>query len=275
MAESASSNISGLLGRLKTTAGAAQKKRSAQLKRKSANISSLTSKRDAANKAWMGGDHTQYLKSAGLTHTINSAQKSKAALSKKLGGETAKDKAMLRGAQFGADILGEEGLGRRGSDAEVADVLARKKAIADQGLSRGEVAAERAQAFRDIDSQTQTGMRSLQAQLARMGVKGATAGQQLIQRQVAGAQQKGDVSQNLFLKSEQLKRSGLKEYGESLGNVKSFDLGQAAKEKNIVLQSGLSFAQMGSSERAARIAGESQVEAARYTGAASNQGGGK
>lgn len=188
--------------------------------------------------------------------------KSRAALNELNAAKAEQDKKMARtrdtmeGVEFGASVLGEDGLGRMGTDAEVQENLARFKDISEQGLSRQELAAERAQATRSIDSATQTGMRGLQAKLARMGVKGAVAGQQMIQRELGGAQQKADLAQNLFLKSEQVKREGLKDYSQRLGEVKSFDLGQAAKEKDVLLQSGLGFAQMGSSERTSKYAAE-------------------
>lgn len=173
----------------------------------------------------------------------------------------ARSRDIMEGAQFGADVLGDEGLGRMGTDTEIQETLGRFKDISEKGLSRAEMAAERAQTTRDIDSATQTGMRGLQAKLARMGVKGAVAGQQLIGREMQGAQQKGQLAQDLFLKSEQIKREGLKDFSSRLGEVKSFDLGQAAKEKDILLQSGLGFAQMGSSERTAKYAAEQSAKA--------------
>lgn len=176
---------------------------------------------------------------------------------------------IAKGKEFGQEVLGPEGLGRLGTDTQVQESLQGFKNIADQGLSRQEVAAERSQAFRGIESGTQTGMRSLQAQLARSGVKGAVAGQQLMQREMAGAQQKADVEQNLFLKSEQIKREGLADYSQRMGDVKQFDLGQAAKEKDIIMQSGLGFAQIGSSERTAKYAAERSKEASVASAAAS------
>lgn len=168
---------------------------------------------------------------------------------------------LVKGAEFGGAVLGEEGLGRLGTDTEVQETLGRFKDIADKGLSRQELAAERAQATRSIDSSTQTASRGLQAKLAKMGVKGSVAGQQLVQAEMQGAQQKADLSQNLFLKSEQIKREGLKDFSQRQGDIKTFDLGQSAKEKDIIMQSGLGFAQMGSSERTAKYAAEQSAKA--------------
>ena len=82
--------------------------------------------------------------------------------------------------------------------------------------------------------------------------------------------QKADVSRDLFLKSEQMKREGLKEYSSRLGDIKTFDLGQEASEKNMVLSTGLGLTSIGSSERAAKYAAEQQRLAAQ---ARANSGG--
>ena len=91
-----------------------------------------------------------------------------------------------------------------------------------------------------------------------MGVRGATAGRQVGNILAQGMQKQADVSRDLFLKSEQVKRQGLQDYSSRLGDMKTFDLGQAAAEKNIVLQAGLGIAQVGSAERAAKYAAEQQ-----------------
>lgn len=240
MAESSSSgsNTSGLISRLKSNAAA----KSAPLEQK---IAAAQQKYDATSSKGKAGRKAK--QAAG--NELNAA---KAGMKK----EMARTNDILEGAQFGADILGEEGLGRMGTDPEIQATMQKFKDISEQGLSRQELAAERAQMTRDIDSSTQTMSRGLQAKLARMGVKGAVAGQQLMGAELQGAQQKGQVAQNLFLKSEQMKREGLQNYSSKLGEIKSFDLGQAAKEKDIIMQSGLGFAQMGSSERTAAYAAE-------------------
>ena len=169
---------------------------------------------------------------------------------------------MIRGAGIGEAALGPDGLGRLGEDAEVQDSLQRFKNIADQGLSRQEVEAERTQAFGGIDRNTQTSARALQGSLARSGVKGALAGQQQMQLQASGLKEKAGVERDLFLKSEGQKREGLKDYSSRLGDVKTFDIGQAAKEKDIALQTGLAFAQMGSAKDIAKIQAKAAESAA-------------
>lgn len=177
---------------------------------------------------------------------------------------------LIKGATLGEAALGPEGLGRLGTDAETQDVLARYKGIADQGLSRQEMEAQRADAFAGIDRNTQTSQRSLQAALARSGVKGAVAGQQMLQGQAQGLTAKAGVERDLFLKSEELKRSGLQDYSSRLGEVKTFDIGQAAKEKDIALQTGLAFAQMGSAKDIAKLQSDAAESAAKARAQASS-----
>jgi len=178
------------------------------------------------------------------------------------------EQQMYKGAKFAEGLLGEEGLGRLGTDVEVQDTLQRFKDISEQGLSRQEVEAERAAAFQGIDRSTQTSQRALQAALARAGVKGATAGQQLLQGELGGLQAKAGVERDLFLKSEQLKREGLADYSQRLGDVKTFDIAQAASEKDIALQTGLAFAQMKSAKDIAAVQAQAQEAAARARSAA-------
>lgn len=172
------------------------------------------------------------------------------------------EKDMLRGSKFGEAILGEEGLGRLSEDVDVQEALQRYKDISEKGLSREEVEAEKGQMFKEIQSSTETARRQLQAQLAKMGVRGGIAGSQVRDVITKGMSQQADVSRDLFLKSEGIKRQGLADYSSRLGEMKTFDLAQEAAEKNIVLQAGLGIAQTGSAERAAKYAAEQQRLAA-------------
>jgi hypothetical protein len=217
---------------------------------------------------------------------------------------------MEAGTRFGIGILGDEGLGRlegredierlRGQYAEqlkaaqdraaqsvdigeerLGDIESRLRAIADQGLSTQEAQAKRERAFQDIQRATQTQSRQAQALLSRAGVRGAVAGRQLLDIESQGAQRRSEISRDIFLESEAVRRQGLanlaqfgvqrsnlelgreaaeqrrQEFASSaltdqagfVSQVATFDLGQAAKEKDILLQSGLGFAQIGQSER--------------------------
>lgn len=171
------------------------------------------------------------------------------------------DEDMARGKEKGQEILGPEGLGRLGSDVEVQEILSKYKDVSEQGLGRQEVAAQRAESLRAIQGQGQTAVRGLQASLARAGVKGAVAGQQIMQRNIETSRQVADVEQNLFLKSEDIRRQGLADYSQKVGDVKTYDLGQAAAEKDILMQSSFGYAQLGSAERSAEIQAKYAKEA--------------
>ena len=234
------------------------------------------------------------------------------------------------------------------ADPELADIQGRLRTIADEGLSRQELQIQREQASREIGRTTQTASRRAQALLASAGVRGAVAGRQLLDVELAGANKRADIEQQLFLESERLKREATGQLGqfalsrqaqtdsrqlqleglrqqrstnlaqlglqrgtsqaqlnqqrltsqaqlrqqgqisqaelrqqqaisaeqlqqgritqqfdalrgqsELLTGIATFDLGQAAREKDILLQAGLGFAQIGSAERT----GEKQADA--------------
>lgn len=174
-----------------------------------------------------------------------------------------KERDLIKGAEFGESVLGPEGLGRLGTDPEIQAAMARTKRESEQGLSAEEFAAQRSKAFEGIDRAGQTASRGLQASLARMGVKGATAGQQLAGVELGTVKEKAGIERDLFLKSADVQRQAFSDFKQSLGDVKSFDLGQQAKETDIVLQSGLGFAQLGSAEKIAELQAKAQADAAR------------
>lgn len=173
------------------------------------------------------------------------------------------------GRRFGRDVLGEEGLGRLGTDPEIQGVLDRFKGISEEGLGTAETVAKRERALEGIGQSTQTAERALLARLGSAGVRGASAGAQLRELQVQGLRARAGVERDLFLESEQLKRSGLKDFAEALGQVKTFDLGQAAKEKDIEISAGLGVGQLGQAERSAMAQAEAQRQAAAQRAAAS------
>ena len=179
---------------------------------------------------------------------------SKLALSGQFDGKMGED--MMRGAKFGETILGEEGLGRLSEDADIQEVMQRYKDISEKGMDSGELAFKKADLFEQVDAQGETARRNLQAQLARAGVKGGLAGKQIASSLMDTAGKKSDISRDLFIQNAEAQRQGLKDYSERLGQVKTFDLGQAADEKNLILQAGFGQAQLGSSERGAKYAAE-------------------
>jgi hypothetical protein len=239
------------------------------------------------------------------------------------------DQTVQKGKDFAKEVIGT-GLGRLGTDkdvtgvlsqyasqaanlqnrakqsanirqvtdpaAQMGDIEARLRSVADQGLSSQESQMMREKAFEDANRSTQTASRRMQALLGSSGVKGATAGRQLLDIEAAGAQNKTNLSRDIFLQSEQVRRQGindLAQFGISRGNlsnqsaqigvnrdiamenaanarlgmagdalsqsanalaqVKTFDLSQLAKEKDIQMQSVAGFMQIGQADRAAAL----------------------
>ena len=99
--------------------------------------------------------------------------------------------------------------------------------------------------------------------MARSGVKGQAAGAQLGNIAAAGLQARGNLERDLLIQNRDAQMQGLQLQSGMVGENRRFDIGQAAKEKDITLQAGLGFAQMGSAERSAALANEAQVKAAR------------
>ena len=173
---------------------------------------------------------------------------------------------VLAGAEFGETVLGE-GLGRLAGEADIE----RARAGFEQGLegfSGAEALARREKAMAGIAGATQASQRQLQSALARAGVRGGVAGSQIRDVQLAGIRQKAETERDLFLAGEEARRQGLQDFTRFATDVRKFDLGQAAAEKNIVLQSGLGFAQLGSAERGAKLQSEAALAGARAQAAA-------
>lgn len=165
---------------------------------------------------------------------------------------TERQQDLISGSQFGEAVLGK-GLGRLGEDADIQGTLARLKSLS-QGMSAPEEQARREQALAQINTGSQSQQRALQAQLARSGVKGAAAGAQNTQVVNANIAARGNLEQNLMAQKSDMERRGLQDYSNALSNVKTFDLKQAAKEKDIVLQAGLGQAAAGEAEKAKKAA---------------------
>ena len=171
------------------------------------------------------------------------------------------EQGILEGARFGEAVVGE-GLGRLGEDEKIQETLGRFEDISRTGLKSGELEAQRTQAFRGIDRASQGQSRTLQRQLSRAGVKGGAAGQALIQQSLGASQQKAEVERDLFLKSADVQREGLRDFSSRLGEIKTFDLAQESAERNIVLQSAFGIAQIGQAERSAQFGAQAQAKAA-------------
>ena len=180
----------------------------------------------------------------------------------------AKTRDIISGSQFGETVLGEEGLGRAGDNADIQSGLAALREQA-QGFSGAEATARREQAMGGIATNTQGQSRAMLSQLARAGVRGGAAGKALGNVAAQGIQAQANAEQQLFIQGEDARRSGTDRLLSTAGELTQFDLGQAAAEKNIVLQSGLGFAQLGAAERGAKLQADASKAAAASQAAAS------
>lgn len=153
------------------------------------------------------------------------------------------------GAELGQEILGD-GLGRIKDDEGVKSVrdMLRKQA---GGMSEAETNAQREAGLRQVQGQQQAASRQLSASLSRSGVKGGAAGQQQVELAAQGLQARRDLERDLFIQQKNLERQGTANLAQFEVKTTEFDLAQAAKEKNIMLQTQLASAQLGSNERSA------------------------
>lgn len=181
------------------------------------------------------------------------------------GFDDARTQDILKGAQFGESVLGPEGLGRLGESDTLKAMEAQAAELA-KGYSSEEMLARKERGIEEIQGSTAAQSRAVQAQLARAGVKGAAAGTQLAGVAMSGIEARGNLERDLMIANRQAQMEGL---GVQRGIFQErtartqFDLSQAAKEKDIALQAGLGFAQMGSTERAAELNRQAQIKAAR------------
>jgi len=175
---------------------------------------------------------------------------------------TALQQDITRGAQFGEAVIGPEGLGRLGTDKTIQGMEAQAAELA-KGYSSAEFQARGEKGLEAINAGTQAQSRSAQAALARSGVKGQAAGAQLGQIAQAGIQARGNLQRDLLIGNREAQMSGLAMQNQMVTSNRTFDIGQAAKEKDIALQAGLGFAQMGSAERGALQASQAQIAAAK------------
>jgi len=173
----------------------------------------------------------------------------------------AKSQDLIKGAQFGESVIGE-GLGRLRGQEDIESVIGQQKELA-KGMGSDEMVARREQAGQRIDQATQGSSRALQAALARAGVKGGAAAKKLTDVQVGGIAQKAGAERDLLIQDRAAREASVGRLAQTVGQTAQFDIGQAAKEKNIALQAGLGFAGLGAAERGA-------TEAAAATRAAGN-----
>lgn len=162
---------------------------------------------------------------------------------------------LLTGAQFGEAVLGPEGLGRLGTQQRIQTIEQEFGRLAG-GLTGKERQAAREQALQQIGQGTQAQMRATQAALARAGVRGGAAGEQLTKIALGGLQQRKDFERDLVLRDRAARERAMGQLADFATGTRQFDISQAAREKNIPLQAGLGFASLGAAERGANLAAQ-------------------
>lgn len=155
---------------------------------------------------------------------------------------------LSEGREFGRSIIGEGDLGRLKDDVDVRAARDMMRTQAD-GMTDAEKEARREEGLEQMQGQESKANRNLSRSLSSAGVKGGVAAQAGIQIAAEGLQARRQLERDLFLADEQSKRQGAANFANFSTNIAKFDLGQAAAEKNVELQSGLAFAELGSNAR--------------------------
>lgn len=166
---------------------------------------------------------------------------------------------VISGAQFGEAVIGE-GLGRLGG--ETIEGIQAKLAERAKGFTSQEETARREQALGTMGAQSEAQRRALQASLARSGVKGGAAAQAQLAQAAQAGQQRANFERDFILQQRAAEGQALQQQAEFESGLQQFNLGQAAKEKNIALQTGLGFAGIGAQERGAKLAANAAAAAA-------------
>lgn len=197
-----------------------------------------------------------------------------------------------KGVKKADEILGPDGLQRLGTDKDVQesldmkkdDIARQRKATdsitqrAEQGMSPAAREAMRTKMAKQMQQAEQ--MAGLRMGGALGGARGASAAAQQRSLMAQGMMGRANIERDIFLANEDAKeraqglrlqslaqdRSATGAYTSSLGEVKTFDIGQAAAEKELRASIGMQYEQMASAERAAEKAAQAQVAASRAQG---------
>ena len=210
------------------------------------------------------------------------------------------------GVRKASQILGPEGLGRLGTDQEVQEGLKMKKAgiedqkkvterqraltskygqMADEGISLDAREAMRTKMAQQMGAAQQAAGLRMGAALG--GARGASAAAQQRSLMAQGMMGRANIERDIFLEAEKAKERGMAgmqaslsgesaslaqeraatgAYTSALGEVKTFDIGQAAAEKELRASMGMQYEQLAQADRAAELAAQAQRDAANAQG---------
>lgn len=145
-------------------------------------------------------------------------------------GQAAFKKAYDDGQTEANKLFADGSMGRMGSTAEAADVMARRKAMLD-GMNSQEMQAQRELADGEINRNAQTSLRQMRGIQGAAGVRGATAGAQQANILNMAGRNKQDFERQLLLDNMAAKRAGLDAYENSVNGRDQFNIGQQNKEQ--------------------------------------------
>lgn len=173
-----------------------------------------------------------------------------------------------RGVDFAKDTLGL-GEGTLGRATKTVNVDESRFQDLSQGLSAEELQGNRDKAKEEINRSTQLQNRRLQALQAQQGIRGGTAGAQQLSIMQQGEDRKANFERDLFLQDRNARMEGLANLTQvQMANQQAareqerFNLQQAAQEKYDLAKAGMTFADMGVTERGAEKARQAQVASA-------------
>lgn len=175
----------------------------------------------------------------------------------------AREADMAEGRARGQELFGEGSNFTRDRETisgDVQDIIGRRKS-ALEGMSGAEQAALRSQALDRIAAQQQGASRQLRGIQAQAGLQGATAASQQAGLLGQAQKSKGEIERDLFLQDLANRDQALGAFEQTIGG----ETQRSQQEKLGQLSTELSYAQLGSGERAAvaqQLIGEDQAAAA-------------
>ena len=167
--------------------------------------------------------------------------------------------AETKGERLAEKVIGPEGLERLADSADVQEIKARRKQMADEGIGQAEQEALRAKMAKQMMQAEQAAGLRLGGALG--GAQGASVAAQQRSLMAQGMQARAGIERDIFLAQEEAKRIGLDKYASHVGEVEMFDIGQAAKERDILQSSIMGYEQIASADRAAKLQADAAIKA--------------
>lgn len=172
------------------------------------------------------------------------------------------------GGALSDQVLGD-GLGRLNGNAQIENTRSQLAELT-AGPTSAQNTSRRESALEQIDAQTQSSSRQALSRLSTAGVKGGVAAAQLGSIANQGILERRRLERDITADQAASSQAAVNNLANFETDITKFDLSQTAAEKNIDLQTRLTTAQLGTTDRATLRATEAQLKAAETEG-----GGGK